>query len=285
MSTSLEADFKDMLADEVQQPAVIITEPASLMALRGKLVQVKVKNYVSVPDVDRYILSTIVKPEGAVGKFDHPNVLVRRHYPAEMRRYYHGGGKRWFTRLTMEYVFVIPAGSIFLLPEEGGGYPPVVIADVPMKLSCTGGTANGGWTDWLRPSLSAIVSNRLCALKALASVALAPAECLQMGLQMCPLEDYKQKQIKDALCRQAGMALLKPGMRIVLAKGCSWAGDTEFKVERVERRHRRVLLDGGCSGVWARYGQIDWTASIPAGVSVEPVSVVRVPIQVEPAQS
>lgn len=285
MNTALEADFKDMLADEVKQPAVTITEPTSLMALRGKMVQVKPKNYVEVPDLDRYILSTIVKPDTAAGRFDHPNVLVRRHYPAEMRRYYPGGGKKWYTRLTMEYVFVIPAGSIFLLPEEGGSYPPVVIADVPMKLSCSGGTANGGWTDWLRPSLSAIVSNRLGALKALASVALAPAECLRMGLQMCALADYKQKQIRDALCQQVGMARLKPGMRIVLAKGCSWCGDTEFKVKEVERRHRRVLLDGGCNGVWAKYGQIDWTASIPAGVSVEPVNVVRVPIQVEAAQS
>ena len=213
--------------------------------------------------------------------FDHPNVAAKKSAVFEFKHYRSGGSKFWTAKAGIGLYFVIPKAQIELLPEKGYSYVPVLIHGRRCVLNVSGGTGNGGWTDYVRPVAHIGCGWTIAALKALAAVALSPQECIAQGitLDLEGLEDYQSQRLIEISAAVTMQTSLKPGNQVVLKDGWSHNGSQgPFVIQSRPRRKRHFVCKAYTMGVRVQYAAIDWIKTAEAnGVAVPgPVLLSRI---------
>ncbi len=219
--------------------------------------------------------------------FDHPNVAAKKSAVFEFKHYRSGGGKFWTAKAGIGFYFVIPKAQIELLPEKGYSYVPVLIHGRRCVLNVSGGTGNGGWTDYVRPVAHVGCGWTIAALKALAAVALSPPECLSEGitLDLEGLEDYQHQRFVQISAAVTMRTSLKPGNQVLLKEGWSYAGSQgPLEIQSRPPRKRYFVCKAHPMGVRVQYTAIDWikTAEINGTAVPDPVLLSRIGTVLEP---
>ena len=104
-------------------------------------------------------------------KFKHEMLAARRSRLHEFKHYRGDGSKFWTAKPGVDLWFIVPRTAIRLLPEEGHSYVPAEINGVKVTFNVSGGTAPGGWTDWIGSRVSVSVGHPVADLRKVAEVA------------------------------------------------------------------------------------------------------------------
>jgi hypothetical protein len=219
--------------------------------------------------------------------FDHPNVAAKKSDVFEFKHYRKGGSKFWTAKAGISFYFVIPKAQIELLPEKGYSYVPVLIHGRKCVLNVSGGSGNGGWTDYVRPVAHVGCGWTIAALKALTAVALSPRECLAQGitLDIQGLEDYQNQRLIEISAAVTMRTRLKPGNQVLLKKGWNYEGSQgPLVIQSRPPRKRYFVCKAHSMGVRVQYAAIDWikTAEINGVAVPGPVLLSRIGTVLEP---
>jgi len=147
------------------------------MDLAGESFQVEEGYQVILPPGDHLIVVAGAHLGEPGYDFDHPNVAAKKSELFEYKHYRKGGSKFWTSKAGISFSFVIPKAQIELLPEKGYSYVPVLVHGRKCRLNVSGGTGNGGWTDFVRQVAHVGCGWTIAALRSLAAIALNPDEC------------------------------------------------------------------------------------------------------------
>ena len=242
------------------------------MDLAGERFQVEAGYQVELPPGD-YLIVVAGAHLGKPGyDFDHPNIAAKRSEVVEFKHYRNGGSKFWTSKAGISFYFVIPKAQIELLPEKGYSYVPVLIHGRKCHLNVSGGTGNGGWTDYVRQASHVGCGWTISTLRSLAATALNPDECRAQGitLEIEPPMDDQRAGFVEMAAAVIMRTRLGPGSQVFLRHDWAFQGSqAPFTVESRPHRKRHFLCAGGFSRVRIQYAAIDWakTAEIN-GVTV-----------------
>ena len=219
--------------------------------------------------------------------FDHPNIAAKKSELFEFKHYRKGGSKFWTSKAGISFHFVIPKAQIELLPEKGYSYVPVLIHGRKCHLNVSGGTGNGGWTDYVHQMVHIGCGWTIAALRSLAAIALNPDECRAQGvtLGIDPLKDYQQAGFVETAAAVTMRTRLGPGSQILLRDGWDYMGSQgPLAVESRPHRKRYFICVSGTAHVHVQYVAIDWGKTAEAnGVTVPgPLLVNRIGRILEP---
>ncbi len=213
--------------------------------------------------------------------FNHPNIAAKKSEMFEFKHYRKGGSKFWTSKAGISFYFVVPKAQIELLPEKGYSYVPVLIHGNKCRLNVSGGSGNGGWTDYVRQVAHVGCGWTLTALRSLATIALNPDDCRAQGITLVvePLQDYQRAGFVETAAAVAMRTRLGPGGQVFLRDGWDYMGSRgPFAVESRPHRKRYFICVAGSSHLRIQYAAIDWTKTAESnGVTVPgPILVNRI---------
>jgi hypothetical protein len=251
------------------------------MDLAGERFQVDEGYEVHLPPGDHLIVVAGAFLGETGYNFDHPNIAAKKSELFEFKHYRKGGSKFWTSRAGISFYFVIPKAQIEMLPEKGYSYVPVLIHGRKCRLNVSGGTSNGGWTDYVRQEAHVGCGWRIAALKVLAAVALSPQECHTQGITLGiqGLEDHQDERLAKIIAAVTMRSSLTPGSQVLLNDGWSYDGSQgPLEIQSQPLRKRYFICSRGTSRVRIQYAAIDWgkTADINGVTVPGPVLVNRI---------
>lgn len=226
------------------------------MSEAGDRFSVAADYHVQLPPGDHLL---VVAGGQEATRFDHPNLVARVPRVWEFKHYHSRRGKWWSQKAGIDLHFVVSKTEIELLPEKGYSYVPVRIGGRKFVFNVSGGSSPNGWTDYIRPQVHTSVGLPKSALNSLGSVALCPAQILELGLgfDISPLsEDQQQTYQELAVKRDVQQADIK---QLVLGRFVSWRGQKgPFAVVSRSPRHREFTIEDEGWRCRVKYSQIDW---------------------------
>jgi len=251
------------------------------MDLAGEKFQVEEGYEVRLPLGDHLIVVAGAHLGEPGHDFDHPNIAAKKSELFEFKHYRKGGSKFWTSKAGISFYFAIPKAQIELLPEKGYSYVPVLIRDRKCRLNVSGGTTNGGWTDFVSQVAHIGCGWPASALRSLATIAISPDECRSQGitLEIEPLKDYQRAGFVETAAAVTMRSRLGPGSQVLLRDGWSYGGSQRpFAVESRPPRKRYFICVSGIARVRIQYAAIDWIKTAAAnGVAVSgPIFVNRI---------
>jgi hypothetical protein len=251
------------------------------MDLAGERFQVEEGYEVHLPPCDHLIVVAGALLGETGYNFDHPNIAAKKSGLFEFKHYRKGGSKFWTSRAGISFYFVIPKAQIEMLPEKGYSYVPVLIHGRKCRLNVSGGTSNGGWTDYVREVAHVGSGWTVSALKALAAVAMSPEECHAPGitLEIQGLEDHQSVRFAKIVAAVTMRTRLKPGSQLLLNEGWSHDGSHgPVEIQSRPLRKRYFICSRGPSRDRIQYAAIDWgrTAELNGVTVPGPVLVNRI---------
>ena len=258
------------------------------MDLAGERFRIEDGYQVELPPGDHLIVIAGAQFGEPAYDFDHPNVAAKKSEPFDFKHYRKSGSKFWTSKPGISFYFVIPKAQIELLPEKGYSFVPVLIRGRKCHLNVSGGTGNGGWTDYVRRVAHVGCGWTIAALRLLATIALTPEECHTQGiaLEIESLRDYQLAGFVESAAAITMRTRLKAGSQVVLRSGWNYLGSQgPFAVESRPHRKRYFLCKAGSSPIRIQYAAIDWakTAEINGVAVPSPVLVNRLGPVLEPA--
>jgi hypothetical protein len=242
------------------------------MDLAGERFQVDETYQVELPPGDHLIVVAGAHLGKPAYDFDHPNIAAKKSELFEFKHYRKGGSKFWTSKAGINFYFVVPKAQIELLPERGYSYVPVLIDGRKCRLNVSGGTGNGGWTDYVREVAHIGCGWTVTALRPLTTVALNSDDCRAQGitLEIEPLKDYQRAGFVETAAAVVMRTRLESGGQVFLRDGWDYMGSQgPFAVESRPHRKRYFICVSGTARIRVRYAAIDWakTAEIN-GVAV-----------------
>jgi hypothetical protein len=251
------------------------------MDLAGERFQVEEGYQVELPPGDHLTVIAGAHMGAPAYDFDHPNIVAKKSELFEFKHYRKGGGKFWTSKAGISLYFVIPKAQIELLPEKGYSYVPVLIHGRKCLLNVSGGSGNGGWTDYVRRVVHIGCGWTIAALRSLAGIALNPDECRAQGIPLAiePLRDYQQAGFVERASTVAVLARLRSGSQVYLRDGWSYMGSQgPVVIDSRPPKKRHFICVNGIARVRVQYAAIDWAKTAEAnGVTVPaPVLVNRI---------
>ena len=257
------------------------------MDLAGERFRVEEGYQVELPPGDHLIVIAGAHLGGPAYGFDHPNMAAKKSELFEFKHYRKGGSKFWTSKAGISLYFVIPKAQIELLPEKGYSYVPVLIHGRKCHLNVSGGTGNGGWTDYVRQVVHIGCGWTLAALGSVAAITLSPDECHAQGitLEIEPLKDYQRAGFVETAATVTMRTRLEPGRQLLLRDGWHYMGSHgPFAVESRPHRKRYFICVAGSSHLRIQYAAIDWTKTAEInGVTVAgPLLLNRIDPVLEP---
>jgi len=260
------------------------------MNLAGERFQVEEGYQVRLPPGDHLIVVAGAHLGKPGYNFDHPNIAAKKSELFEFKHYRKGGSKFWTSRAGISFYFVIPKAQIELLPEKGYSYVPVLIHGRKCRLNVSGGTGNGGWTDYVRQVAHVGCGWPIGALQSLAAVALGTDECRLQGinLEIEPLKDCQRAGFVETAAAVTMRTRLRSGSQVLLRDGWDYLGSQgPFTIESRPRRKRYFVCTAGLARVRIQYAAIDWVktaeingVTVPGAVLVNRIGPVSEPMPV-----
>lgn len=124
------------------------------------------------------------KPDSALTRFEHPNLLARVPVTHHFKHYGAGGSKWWTEAEGVDLYLAVPKEAIALVGEAGYSYPKVRIGGEDLGLNVSGGCGGSrgpGWEDSVGVVAHTSVGHTVKTARALAAVALTPEEWQALG--------------------------------------------------------------------------------------------------------
>jgi hypothetical protein len=213
--------------------------------------------------------------------FTHPAIAASEKQIYEYKHYRPNGGKYWTSRAGLTHYFVIPREAVTLLPVKGLSYIKATINGVPVTFNVSGGSGNGGWTDWLCTHTSIGVGHTIRDLKRFAAVAVRGTPLEPIPVETLTPEDQERWARKAAQAcptiKQRIYFLIATGQNPTIhlntgyhyQESRSGPGVAVEYTWRKPKRPIRLVLDMG-RRVLAKLNQIDWYATAQAnGLALE----------------
>jgi hypothetical protein len=250
------------------------------MDLAGERFQVEDDYRVELPPGNHLIVIAGAHMGESAYDFDHPNIVAKKSELFEFKHYRKSGSKFWTSKAGMSFYLVIPKAQIELLPEKGYSYVPVLIHGRKCRLNVSGGTGNGGWTDYVRQVAHVGCGWTVTALRSLAMIALNPADCPAQGitLEVEPLKAYQRAGFVETAAAVTMRTRLGPDSQVFLRNRWDYMGSHgPFAVESRPHRKRYFICVSGTARVRVRYAAIDWakTAEVNGVAVSSPILVNR----------
>lgn len=142
----------------------------------GEVTEIETNYFIRAkPGLDYLVVIAGVSAVASSADFTHPNISGKVRKIHEFKRYYRGGGKKWFSKPGVDFYFCIPKSAILIKKEKGYSFIKAQINGVDVSFNVSGGTSGDGWCDYLSDYVNISVGHCKRDLMKLAEVAIQSA--------------------------------------------------------------------------------------------------------------
>lgn len=162
------------------------------------------------------VVASVTYPSAAID-WDHPNIAAKQDRVLYKKAYWPSGRKKWFSQPGRDFMFVIPRNKIELVCSPGYSYVPVLINGHRYTLNVSGGSGEGGWTDYVGSVVHVGIGRAIQHLKQLADAAMSLSTPGLAELTIKELDSGEQAEFRRLVAAQAVRRFLRPGGKLMLA--------------------------------------------------------------------